>query len=93
VVSKGTGSKIYKSKAWLALRKQALARDRHTCQLRLGPRCTLTQNLTVDHTVEMWEGGERLPHLSALRTACRSCNSKKHMERLLANKPNPSREW
>ena len=56
---------------WATVRKQILARDAHTCQIR-GPRCT-TQANTVDHIIPVNSGGAWWDP-DNLRATCRNCN-------------------
>lgn len=59
---------------WPALRKQALERDGHRCQIN-GPNCTGTAT-HADHIIPVWQGGPSV--LSNIRAACAECNSAKH---------------
>jgi 5-methylcytosine-specific restriction enzyme A len=93
-VSNGSGSSIYKKRAWRAIRLAALRRAGWKCQIRLNG-CTerATQG---DHIVELEDGGEPFS-LSNTQAACRACNvakgNKARDARLRRTLPKPSREW
>jgi hypothetical protein len=57
---------------WQRIRRQILARDAHTCQIR-GSRCTTTAT-EVDHIVPVSQGGAWYDPLN-LRGACQACNN------------------
>lgn len=60
----------FSGKDWWTVRAQVLKRDLYTCQY-----CGSKKDLTCDHVVPRTRGGTN--HHSNLKTACRSCNSKK----------------
>jgi 5-methylcytosine-specific restriction protein A len=76
--------------AWKQMRVRVLERDGYRCQLRY-PGCKGAAD-TADHTLELWEGGAALDE-SNLVAACRPCNSRKHMARLLGRSKVSVREW
>jgi 5-methylcytosine-specific restriction enzyme A len=93
-VSNGTGSKIYKTRAWRAIRLVALRRAGWKCQIQLpGCKGRATQG---DHIVELEDGGAPLS-LDNVQASCRSCNvakgNKARDARLRRTLPKPSREW
>lgn len=60
--------------AWRAVRIEVLARDGYICQLRT--HCDGAHATTVDHSLALANGGERL-NVANLKAACLACNSAK----------------
>lgn len=61
---------LYSTPEWRDLRERVLARDGHRCTVArlLGGLCT--DRLDVHHLIPVEEGGEMLPDLDGLVTAC-----------------------
>ena len=64
----------YKSRAWLAVRKQVLARDGQRCQIQAAG--CLGRATEVDHIIRPEDGGSEL-HMTNLRASCKPCNVSK----------------
>lgn len=73
-VRRGSSSQRGYDRAWQAIRRTVLDRDRHRCQLRR-PGCLGTAT-TVDHIQPLNAGGDRL-NPANLQAACLPCNSGK----------------
>ena len=58
---------VYRSSAWAAVRRRVLARDEYRCQIRL-PGCKGRAD-TVDHVLELEDGGAVRPIESSERRA------------------------
>lgn len=63
--------RVYRHRAWSAVRRQVLERDGHVCQIG-GPKC-LGAATEVDHIVPFSAGGSKYD-VGNLRAACKPCN-------------------
>lgn len=76
---------FYHSQEWQALRRQALERDRHLCQICLR-KGKLTFANTVHHIKPIRAFKGRKLELDNLLTVCPSCHNKIHREKPMAKK-------
>ena len=82
---------IYKSSAWLALRKKVLERDRYRCQIQLAG-CRGTAD-SVDHRVEVVAESGPFFDEANLQASCRPCNSRKHQQVVARRMQSRVRNW
>jgi 5-methylcytosine-specific restriction endonuclease McrA len=76
----GTRDPFYSSPEWLAVRRQALIRDRYCCTV-----CQRDVHKKGESRVDHIKPKREFPHLalvlSNLRTLCKSCDNKRHAEK------------
>jgi 5-methylcytosine-specific restriction protein A len=75
---------------WRTVRLAVLERDGHRCRM-MRPGCTITAT-TVDHIVELANGGARLDPAN-LRAACGHCNASSGATMGNAKRLPRSRRW
>lgn len=71
---------FYHSQAWRTLRRQALERDKHLCQICLQHN-ELTFADTVHHIKPIRENDSEKLSLENLVTVCRKCHNELHREK------------
>lgn len=79
---------VYRDRRWRTIRAAILARDHHTCQLKL-PGCRHRAN-SVDHTIDWRDGGAPFDPTN-LRAACMSCQVAQRNHRV-ANRARKQRD-
>ena len=90
----GNSKRIYDTKIWRNLRKQAIKRDRRICQ-SCGKGLYKGKDPgtwpTVDHITPIGEGGEPYD-IDNLQTLCRICHNAKTLSDSLAKRKNDLKE-